>query len=389
MNFEDQINLVRDKISNSKKPIMFFDNDCDGTTSYIQLKRTFPKIVGYPMKYKNWDQQEEYFNSLELEQDFDLIVIFDVPFIERGFFEHFKGKEIIWADHHNANSKELIEEFNVVHLNPLNYDLGDSRPSAYLAYRVCNKKENLFYATIGTFGDISPLDDVFIELYNYSPKFFSYLFKLEDKEREEIFEFIKKNSFKYKGVEDEKLKLVYYLTYDAGYIKYKNLIDFTFKLDDDEQIRSAINVLASLSPEELNSELIAGQSFPFDRYYQTLEIYNLVKKKAMKKKPENGIYFYNYKGERGFSMTLSDEMNHVQSDSDVVAICFNKKGKEFYQCSFRSKKTNVPNLINKCMEGLDGGGGGHPQAAGARISKEDFDIFKKRIKGTKLEVLEN
>jgi single-stranded DNA-specific DHH superfamily exonuclease len=59
---------------------------------------------------------------------------------------------------------------------------------------------------------------------------------------------------------------------------------------------------------------------------------------------------------------------------------YEKSDKEMISCSFRSKKLNVPDVLNKCLKGLNGRGGGHPGSGGCSISRKDFEIFLKRIK---------
>ena len=48
--------------------------------------------------------------------------------------------------------------------------------------------------------------------------------------------------------------------------------------------------------------------------------------------------------------------------------------------SFRSSNIELPSLINKALEGLEGYGGGHTFACGGNIKKQDFPEFIKRFK---------
>lgn len=376
-NFEKDIKKARDLISSANKILMFYDTDCDGSTSYFQLKNTFESVVGFPLT-KDSLNQIDFFNTLGVD-DYDLVVIFDIPFLTKDFFDYFKDKKILWADHHPSNDSNLIKEHgDCLNLNPLNYDLEDSRSSSYLAYRICNKKENLFYATIGTLGDIALLD-IIIDLYDYNRKQFNLLFnKLPDKKRKEIFDFIKNNDFKYEGKIKEKMEYVYYLGYMCGHQRFKNLIDFMYKIEDSKIVK-ALNILAKLPIEELVLNLNLNDKFPFDEYYKIKEEYEILRNKAIKTKLKKNILFFEYESDVGFSMTLSDEMNYKFSSANYVVMAHIRKDKERVQCSFRSWGTNVAEIASKAGEGLDVRSGGHPNACGARISLNDYEIFKKRL----------
>ena len=41
---------------------------------------------------------------------------------------------------------------------------------------------------------------------------------------------------------------------------------------------------------------------------------------------------------------------------------------------------NLPELLEKALQGIDGRGGGHPHACGAVIKEEDWEAFLQNIK---------
>lgn len=353
---------------------MFFDSDADGVTSYIQLKKAFPKIKGMPYPHGIRNSTPEF---LEQFKNNDLIIVFDIPVLKEDFFETFKDKKVIWADHHPTNDKKLVKKYNVLHINPLNHDKNDNRPSSYLAYLVANIENNLFYATMGSVSDFFILD-VIIDLYEFNRKQFNLLFELDDEMREEIFSFIRKYSFKDKKTREKREYYIRYLTYNANVILYKNLIAFIFKLDK-TRINEAIDVVLKTRPENLKSEIMAGKKFPFDEYQGIALEYKNRSKIANSKFKDEQIIFYEYKGEHGFSSPLSEEIMHKKPKAQMVAVCFKKSGKPFWQCSFRGRDIQVNKVIDEAMKDLDASGGGHPYAAGVRVHRDSFDEFKKRI----------
>lgn len=379
MSLDTAVKKARKLIEESKKPLMFFDTDTDGTTSYIQLKRTFPKITGYPLQ-KDPKKQQELFDKIE--KDFDLVIIFDIAFLEESFFEVFKGKKIIWADHHPSNDPKLIKRYKVHSLNPLNHDTKDNRPSSYLAYLVSDDERNLFYVSMGTVADFHLLD-VITDLYERSPEEFNILFRLSEKKREELFTFIGRYKFNSKRKESERADWIRYLTYDCGLIRYKLMFDFLYKIDEKDEITDGIRRIARLDPGDLRDELSAGKSFPFDEIEKIYSKYRRYYRRAKERLDENGekgkVMVYDYVGERGFVKAIVEELTYRLDDVKVIGICFMKRGGDFYQCSFRSNGVPLDKVIKKTEKGLKMRWGGHPYSMGVRIDKDDFEIFKKRL----------
>jgi single-stranded DNA-specific DHH superfamily exonuclease len=374
---EDKAKEVHSLISQSETPLMFFDMDCDGTTSYLQLKKVFPKIQGYPLA-KDEERQEELLQRLKHEKEWDLIIVYDLGYLPEFFFEFFKDKKMIWADHHLTNDANLIEKYNVVHLNPLNYDAQDNRPSSYLAYLVSQSKENLPLASFGTVADFHLLP-LLKECYELFPEKFKVLFpKLSEKKREELFTFLEKYSFKEKESEEERAHWIRYLSYDAGLMNLKGFIDNMYRLDTDEDVYRALKKIETISLEEFAFELEAAKSFPFEEYAEIKEQYQKRLKRALKKEWRDVIY-YEYKGKKGFSKPLSEELMYRYPQAHIVIIAYKKQGSEHYRCSMRSRSRDVNALAQKAVKGLRGKGGGHKLAAGSMIHRDDYDEFKRRI----------
>jgi single-stranded DNA-specific DHH superfamily exonuclease len=251
MNFKKRIREIRKQIKKSKKPIMLFDRDADGVTSYLQLKNKYDKIIGFPLT-KDLEKQKRLISNLD--SDTDLILIFDIPYLEEEFLETIKDKNIIWVDHHLTNSKKLIEKYEILHLNPLNYDKEDNRPVTYLTYLIANYKKNLPYVAIGSISDFFLLD-IIIKFYKFDKKIFEQTINITKEKRKEIFKFIKKYKFNDKDSNDKRSQYIKYLTYEANVIKLKNFFDLLFKLDTEEEIIETIRILEKLTVEELIQNL--------------------------------------------------------------------------------------------------------------------------------------
>ena len=62
----------------------------------------------------------------------------------------------------------------------------------------------------------------------------------------------------------------------------------------------------------------------------------------------------------------------------IVIVGREKEG--MMRLSLRSRRLILPKIIDKALKGLNGMGGGHEHACGAKVSKEDFPEFIERIK---------
>jgi len=376
MCLEKRVLEIRNLIKNSKKPVMFFDTDADGCTSYFQLKKAFPKIRGFYMRKEN---QVDLLNNLEANTD--LIIIFDIPFLTEDFFEASKNIPIIWADHHLTNSYELIKKYDVMHLNPLNYDENDNRPSSYLAYLVSNLKKNLPLACLGSVSDFFVLD-ILIDLYESDEKSFNLLFKIDDERRLELFDFLKKYKFNDESQREKREFWIKYLTYECNFIDFKNLFDLMFKLgskDGDEVISNSIKLLQTMSLLDMRANISAGKGLLFEDFVLMKKKYKKILKKTLEKQKDEEFVLFEYKGKSSFTRQIAEELSYRFYKFKVIGVIFKTLGKDYYTGSFRGNNFDVNTLVSNSVKGLDGNGGGHKFAAGCRVHKKDYPIFKERI----------
>lgn len=376
MSLNEKIKEFRDEIKKSKKPIMFYDTDTDGVTSYLQLKNKFKKIKGFPLP-KDFIVQEKIVKNITSEND--LIIIFDIPLLSEKFIKMTKGKRILWADHHITKNKILAKKYNINYLNPLDYDTNDNRPCTYISYLIADIKKNLPLIALGSIADFFLLD-ILPQLYSYKKKEFNALLEIDETKRKELFKFIKEYSFNDPKSSDERNNWIRYLTYDAKAIEIKNLIDFLFKLENDEDTILAIKKLENITLQEIKSLINAEKGFPYEEYSNLKKKYKDILKKALEQKHDENLFLFEYSGKKSYTKTISEEICYRFQKTKVIAISFTKNNSQSYSCSFRGNKYNVNKLVTKALEGLNGRGGGHPFAAGVRIDKNDYTKFKEKVK---------
>jgi single-stranded DNA-specific DHH superfamily exonuclease len=78
-----------------------------------------------------------------------------------------------------------------------------------------------------------------------------------------------------------------------------------------------------------------------------------------------------------FTSELSNEA--IYRHPEKILLIAREKNDEM-KCSLRSSKIILPPIIEKCLVGLEGYGGGHELACGLNIKTRDFDEFLRRFR---------
>ena len=81
--------------------------------------------------------------------------------------------------------------------------------------------------------------------------------------------------------------------------------------------------------------------------------------------------------ERSITSDLANELIYRYPDR-VILIAREKNGD--MKCSVRASKINLIPIIEKCLIGLNGYGGGHEHACGLNVKKDDFEEFLRRFR---------
>ena len=99
---EKQIIEIREHLEKAQNPIFFFDNDNDGLTSFLQLRRMIGRGKGIPIIYYP-DLNADYFRRVK-ELNSDYIFILDKPVVSDEFLEqvHEDNIPLVWIAHNDV-----------------------------------------------------------------------------------------------------------------------------------------------------------------------------------------------------------------------------------------------------------------------------------------------
>ena len=131
-----------------------------------------------------------------------------------------------------------------------------------------------------------------------------------------------------------------------------------------------------ISPEEIFKEESAPGKFLLKRFNNINDMFEVLLKQAKKSASRSKLLLFNYtENQWSFTVNLANELSALYPKKMIV-IARKKSGE--MKCSLRGK--NVLTVIEKSLIGINGRGGGHPDACGAVIKEEDWHQFIENFK---------
>ena len=337
---ENDLKYIREKLTSSVRPLFFFDDDADGTSSFLQLYSLVGEGKGVIIKGKPV-LEEKYVRKVH-EYSPDLVIILDKPMVQREFFEKVK-QEIIWLDHHPI--QEVPK--NVKYFNPRIENSEDNTPTSYWAYKVAEGtgKESLWKALVGVVGDWHLLlDKDFREKYPYMlPK-------------------------KVKTAEDA--------LFNSELGKLIKIINWNLKGSTTE-VNKSIKVLSRIKdPYDILDQKTPKGKFIYKKFEKINSQYEELLEMSKADKDDFLVFIYD-DSKLAISSELSNELLYKYPKKIIVV---GRKTGDELRLSLRSKNYNLVPALEKALNLTSGYGGGHDNACGASIKQSEFDDFLNSLK---------
>jgi len=332
---EKQIIEIREHLESSQNPLFFFDNDADGLTSYLLLRRFIGR--GNGVVVKSYPGLDESYTGKIREFNPDKIFILDKPEVKDGFFEYTRDRNlpVVWIDHHGIKNPEGINYYN-----PMAVD-GKNEPVSYLCQKVTQKDEWL--SLLGCIGDY------------YLPEFTSKVAK-------EFPELLKKH------------KTPSEMRYESEMGKLTRILEFSLKDKTTNVMRMIRAMIASKGPDEI----LKGEK-PYDsmmkRYGEIKKKYDVLLEKAKGMK-HGKIIFFRYSGDLSISAEISNELSYYFPDQ-AIAVAYVRD--DVVKVSLRGGKKDWRVIVANIIKKLGGTGGGHEKACGMVVKLQDMDTFKELL----------
>lgn len=334
---QEQMSEFRDLLHASQNPVFFFDNDTDGLAAFLLLRRLIGRGKGVAIKSFP-DLNASYARKL-YEFKPDSVFILDKPLVAKEFIETALqlGMKIIWLDHHPIQEHE-----NICYFNPLMNEPPSNEPTSYLAYRIADKKDDLWIAMLGCMGDwfLPEFSGEFYEQYH------------------DLFSDVKTPA---QGL------------YETQLGKIAKMLSFALK-DKTSNVVRMIKLLAEMkTPYDLLEENSKTKTI-YHRYREINRKYSKLLEKA-KKVAGSKMVFFQYSGDLSISGELANELFYSFPDRTVAVAYI--KGNDA-QISLRSKQ-DIREKVAVAMQGIEGRSGGHKNACAAKIAVSDLPKFKENL----------
>ncbi len=334
---EKQYQQIKEELDNCQNPLFFFDDDPDGLCSFLLLYKYKKEGHGFVVKtHPKLDAR----SAPKIEQyNADKVFVLDVAKLEQDFIDACKVP-LIWIDHHGPS-----EVHDVKYFNPRLAKKDANIPTTYMCYKAVNK--NLWIAMLGSVADY------------YLPDFAGeFKKKYPDLMNNE------------KSTED-----IYFNTKLGTLIK---IFSFSLKGKTSDVLKNMRILTRIESPYEiLNQETPKGK-FIFQRYEKINKLYGSLLESAVKAAGKEKLLVFNYADDKiSFTGDLANELLYKFPDKVIL---IGRKKDEDIRMSIRSKNIVIPPILEKCLAGLEGYGGGHEYACGANVKERDFKEFVERIK---------
>ena len=331
-----EISFIRKELAAAKNPLFIYDDDPDGLSSFLIMYKLHRE--GHGMVNKMSPKIDIRFMRKVDELNPDKIFVLDVPMIDQEFVDKAK-RPIFHIDHHNPHNLKKVHYYN-----PRIKDKDAYIPTSRMAYQV-NPKE-LWIATVGCLADYHMPD------------------------------FIEKFIEKYPHLLPKKTTIsdaVY--NYPVG--KLVRIFSFLLKGPFSE-VKKSIKILTRIkTPDEILDCKTSQGKYVYKRFERINKRYESLLKQTKKHVTRSKILLFPYsENQWSFTADLSNELS-AKYPKKVVIIA-RKKGNEM-KCSLRAK-SRIDLALKQALVGINGYGGGHPNACGAVINEEDWDRFLKNFK---------
>ncbi len=333
---EKQVKDIRKHLDKAQNPLFLFDNDADGLSSFLLLRRYIGRGKGVAIKSFP-DLNVSYSRKLyELNPDY--VFVLDKPAVAQGFLEEVKKMNLplVWIDHHNVPKPE---DESVYYYNPYHNDK-TSEPVSYLCYKISGKKEDIWIGIIGAIGD------------GFFPEFAEDFAKI------------------YPELWGENIKTATQALYTTEIGRITRILGFGLK-DRTSKVVSMLKFLSTIKgPYDILDEEKARPIL--QRFNQVNSKYSRLVDKARSFVKGNLLYFQ-YGGDLSLSSDIANELFFLFPDK-LIVVAYIKGAKA--NISLRWKK-DVREVTLNSIKGLEGAtGGGHEHATGAQVSVEDLPKFR-------------
>ncbi len=337
-----EVATVKEELTTCQRPLFIFHDDPDGLASFLLCYRFVKEGKGIPVKAYPRITVEPYARKVE-EHGADKVFILDVAMVDQEFIDAV-NVPVIWVDHHTVLERDRVKYFNP-------QKRGVNIPTPALIWQVTGEErpEDLWIAVTGAIGDWY-FPDFAPEFQQAYPELLpSTCTDVQDALfNTQVGTLVKVFSFNLKGPMPEVAQAVKILT----------------RIED---------------PYEILEQRTPRGKLLWKKYLQVNKLYDALMEQALKKASDDPLFVFTYEEDKlSLTKDLANELLY-KFQNKIIILGREKSGE--LRCSLRAPgKIELSKALERALVGIEGYGGGHAQACGAGIKKEDFKRFLENLR---------
>lgn len=342
---EKDILEIREHLEKAQNPIFFYDNDADGFCSFILLRKYIGRGKGVVVRSYP-DLQENYARKVQ-ELKGDYVFVLDKALISKEFVETIDkiNVPIVWIDHHNQSEDNYEKEFSSFYCynpNRNKKEIKSDLPTSYLAYKIANRKEDLWIALMGCIAD-HHMPDFADEFAEHYPELWG------------------------------KVKEPFDALYGTEIGTIARALSFGLKDSITHVVQLQNYMIQCNGPGDVFQEVIGNQAFR-NKYSEAKKKFDSLISKA-KKFSKGKVLFFVYSGELSMSADVSNYLCYLYPDKYIIVAFSNGA-----TTNISARGKDIKKIFDKVLKNFSGShGGGHDDAIGARLKTEDLEKFKEEF----------
>jgi single-stranded DNA-specific DHH superfamily exonuclease len=337
-----EIETLKKTITQSSRPLIFFDDDADGLCSYLLARKA--NIDAHGLRAARGPQVTHHFIGFVTRHQPDQVIILDKPLVSEEFTQQVTTPTL-WLDHHDPQAYEIHKHrSHLTYLNPAVHDTDDHRPTSFWVYQAVQGP--LWIATVGITSDwdTSLLEEFRKKYPDLAPKTNEMHDALYNSKLGEI---IRMFNFCLKGTT--------------------------------RQINDCVEALTHIKdPNELLDASTPAGNHVHRHVKPILQEYTKQFSAAQNGTSTDGVYVYVFNDvDTSLVTNVANEMlTKIQDDILIIG----RQEKERVNFSMRSSNKPLPEILEQALLHVDGYGGGHEFACGGSIAQRDWETFVKHIR---------
>lgn len=346
----EALKFIRD-ITEKDVIITIFHNDTDGICSCVLINKFLKERIGKSSDFiisQPMPLTKTLIQRIKLSIPTKIIILDLAVDQEKNFCKKIEGiSETLVIDHHQITN--IINSKRIIYYNPL-LERDVYQSASYLTYKLCSKiismKKYLWISLIGIIGDYNVNDS--LDLIEEGRKIYSHLFSEGD---------IKKNFIN--SIFSKASDIITAMR--ASHISSERIVKIIENMNDIMEI-------------EQNREMI--------EYYEKVqrEIAGILTSIKSSIEENESIIFYEIKSKYNLRSVISTKLSEIYPNK-LIFVWEMSKNKIKFSVRNQAGSIDVNYLLKEASKDFKTAiTGGHKLAAGGWISKEEFELFKEKIK---------